>query len=286
MKRSMIAVLATACVILSPLSFAKQDQPAAAANKAANHQDENAATAAAHKASSHQDARTVAAASSKAAKPHEDKVSYALGVELGEAFKAQGLSIRADRVAQGMTDAFSGNKYQFDRKTIDNVLIAFRKEQISKQEGEIKKIAQENVKLGKNYMQRHHNEKDVQVTATGLQYRVLKAGTGKKPSASDTVTVNYEGKFIDGQVFDSSYQRHEPAKFRLDQVIAGWTEALQLMPEGSTWELVIPPQLAYGEHGMGGVIGPNETLVFKVELIKVGSESRTANREHEKHARG
>lgn len=245
MKPRLIAVLATACVILSPLSYAKPEQPAAT--------------------------------------KQDDKVSYALGVELGEAFKAQGLSIKSDRLAQGMNDAFTGSKYQIDRKSIDTILIAFRKEQISRQEGEIKKIAQENVKLGKSYMQRHQNEKEVQITASGLQYRVLKTGAGKKPNASDTVTVNYEGKFIDGQVFDSSYQRHEPAKFRLDQVIPGWTEALQLMPEGSTWELVIPPQLAYGEHGMGGVIGPNETLVFKVELIKVASaESRTASRENAK----
>lgn len=205
----------------------------------------------------------------------QDKVSYALGVELGEAFKSQGLEVQPNRLADGINDAIGGKEYRIKREQIDQILIAFRKEQIAKQEDKLKQIAVKNAQLGQNYMDKNKIDKGYATTDSGIQYKVITKGSGKKPAATDMVTVNYEGKFIDGQVFDSSYQRGEPAQFRLNQVIAGWTEALQMMGEGSTWEIVIPPELAYGEHGMGGVIGPNETLIFKVELIKVNSEQQT-----------
>lgn len=199
----------------------------------------------------------------------EDKAGYALGIELGEAFKSQGLDVRADKLAAGIIDAYQGKEYKMSREEISTVLVAFRKEQIAKQEGKMKQIAMDNAALGEKYMAKNAKEKGVETTASGIQYKVITAGKGKKPVATDLVEVNYEGKFLDGKVFDSSYKRGKPAQFRLNQVIAGWTEALQMMAEGSTWELVIPAALAYGENGMGGIIGPNETLIFKVELIRV-----------------
>lgn len=124
-------------------------------------------------------------------------------------------------------------------------------------------------KAGEKFMLANKDKKGVVTLPSGLQYEVITAGTGKKPGKSDIVTVDYEGKLLNGQVFDSSYKRGEPATFPVDGVIAGWQEALQLMNIGSTWMLYIPPSLAYGESGAGGVIGPNETLVFKVHLIGV-----------------
>lgn len=124
-------------------------------------------------------------------------------------------------------------------------------------------------KQGEAFMQTNKDKKGVVTLPSGLQYKVITPGTGKKPGTSDTVTVDYEGKLIDGKIFDSSYQRGQPATFPVNGVIPGWTEALQLMNEGSTWMLYIPANLAYGEAGAGGLIGPNETLVFKVHLISV-----------------
>lgn len=122
---------------------------------------------------------------------------------------------------------------------------------------------------GNKFMDSNKTKKGVVTLPSGLQYEVITQGTGKKPGKNDIVTVDYEGKLVDGKVFDSSYKRGEPASFPVGGVIAGWTEALQLMNEGSTWMLYIPPTLAYGEAGAGGVIGPNETLIFKVHLISV-----------------
>lgn len=126
-----------------------------------------------------------------------------------------------------------------------------------------------NQKMGDAYMQSNKNKKGVVTLPSGLQYEVIEMGNGKKPSSKDTVTVDYEGKLLSGQVFDSSYQRGQSATFPVSGVISGWQEALQLMPIGSTWILTIPPNLAYGNIGAGGVIGPNETLIFKVHLIGI-----------------
>lgn len=126
-----------------------------------------------------------------------------------------------------------------------------------------------NQQQGTTHMESNKTKKGVVTLPSGLQYEVITQGTGKKPGKTDVVTVDYEGKLVNGEVFDSSYKRGQPASFPVNGVIAGWTEALQLMNEGSTWMLTIPANLAYGETGAGGVIGPNETLIFKVHLIKV-----------------
>lgn len=129
--------------------------------------------------------------------------------------------------------------------------------------------AEKNKQIGEAFLAENKKHKDVITLADGLQYKIIKAGSGVKPSDSDMVTVNYSGKLVNGKEFDSSYKRGEPASFPVNGVIPGWTEALKLMPEGSVWELYIPAKLAYGEMGAGSLIGPNETLIFKVELLKV-----------------
>jgi FKBP-type peptidyl-prolyl cis-trans isomerase FklB len=146
---------------------------------------------------------------------------------------------------------------------------AFQKEVVAKQEVKAKESADKNLKAGEAFLAENAKKEGVVTLPSGLQYKVIEAGSGKTPKASDTVTVNYRGTLIDGKEFDSSYKRGEPATFPVSGVIAGWTEALQLMKEGAKWQLVIPPGLAYGEKGAGPVIGPNSTLVFEVELIKV-----------------
>lgn len=131
--------------------------------------------------------------------------------------------------------------------------------------------AEKNLQAGEKFLAENKTKPGVKSLADGLQYKIIKAGSGKKPSVNDTVTVNYEGKLISGQVFDSSYKRGQPTTFPLTNVIPGWQEALQQMPVGSTWEIFVPPQLAYGSRGAGNAIGPNETLIFKVQLIKIDS---------------
>ena len=130
-------------------------------------------------------------------------------------------------------------------------------------------MAETELEKGEAFLKENAKKDGVKTTASGLQYKVLKEGEGKSPKATDTVKVNYEGKLIDGKVFDSSYKRGEPIEFGLNQVIPGWTEGVQLMKEGATYEFTIPSKLAYGERGAGGEIPPNATLIFKVELIKV-----------------
>lgn len=149
---------------------------------------------------------------------------------------------------------------------------SFNSAQAATATGATEKTAAANVETsdpGAAFLSANKNKSGVVTTASGLQYEVLEAGKGPKPQKTDTVTVDYEGKLINGKVFDSSYERGQPASFPLDQVIVGWQEAIPMMNEGSTWMLYIPAKLAYGDSGAGGVIGPNETLVFKVHLIKI-----------------
>jgi len=146
---------------------------------------------------------------------------------------------------------------------------AFTQEMMARQAEEAKKLAEKNKKSGEAFLEGNKTKEGVKTLPSGLQYKVITEGTGKSPKVTDTVTVNYRGTFIDGTEFDSSYKRGQPATFQVNSVIPGWTEALQLLKEGAKWQLFIPPQLAYGEKGAGGVIGPNTTLIFEVELISV-----------------
>jgi FKBP-type peptidyl-prolyl cis-trans isomerase FklB len=202
-------------------------------------------------------------------KTDKDRASYAIGVDIGKSFKTQGLEINEPALLQGIKDSLGGKKLLCTDEEAQAALTALQKELRAKREGSMKEAAEKNKKEGEAFLVENKKKEGVKTFPSGLQYKILKAGEGKTPKASDTVKTHYKGTLLDGTEFDSSYKRNEPAVFPVNGVIAGWTEALQSMPVGSKWQLYVPSNLAYGEGGAGGVIGPNATLVFEVELISI-----------------
>ncbi len=199
----------------------------------------------------------------------KDRLSYAIGMDIGISLKRQHLEVNFDAFAQGVKDSLAGGEALLSEQEYRDTLSAFRKERAQKQMAHMKELGEKNKKEGKAFLAENRKKEGIVTTESGLQYKVIKKGTGKTPQSTDTVTVNYRGTLIDGTEFDSSYRRGQPATFKVTGVIRGWTEALQLMKEGGKWELYIPPNLAYGERGAGQNIGPNSTLIFEVELISV-----------------
>lgn len=193
-----------------------------------------------------------------------EKVSYSLGVNVAKSVKSQGLeSIDSDAIAKAFKDVFEGNTLEISEEEANIVL----QDYFGKLANEKQKA---NVEAGQKFLDENAKREGVVTTATGLQYEVLKEGSGDSPKETDNVTVHYHGTLIDGTVFDSSVDRGQPATFPVNGVIPGWVEALQLMNPGAKYKLFIPSNLAYGERGAGGAIGPNATLVFEVELISIG----------------
>jgi FKBP-type peptidyl-prolyl cis-trans isomerase FklB len=197
------------------------------------------------------------------------KISYGIGMSLGTDFKAQGIEIDPEVMVQAIKDVTSGGKTLMTEEEVRKVITDFQKELAAKQEAKAKEGGIKNQKDGEAFLVENSKKEGVVTLPSGLQYKVVKKGTGKKPGPTDGVTVHYKGTLIDGTEFDSSYKRGEPVSFPVGGVIPGWTEALQLMEEGSKWQLFIPAKLAYGERGAGAQIGPNSTLIFEVELLKV-----------------
>lgn len=199
-----------------------------------------------------------------------DRISYALGLSMGNNFRASGIQeINVEDFADGVAAVFYGSQpkmsYDEAKAEIQKYFTALEE----KQRAEAAKMADVNEAAGKKFLEENGKRVEVKTTASGLQYEVITDGDGEMPTAHDQVEVHYTGKLIDGTVFDSSVERGVPATFGVTQVIPGWVEALQLMKAGSKWRLFIPSQLAYGPQGAGGVIGPNSTLIFDVELLKV-----------------
>jgi FKBP-type peptidyl-prolyl cis-trans isomerase FklB len=195
-------------------------------------------------------------------KTAKEKSSYALGMELGDQFKKQGVDIDLDVFVQAMKDVISGTKTQLTKEEA-------RKEAVAFQNDMTMKLRDKNKKDGEAFLAQNRTKEGVVTLPSGLQYKILQAGTGSKPSIDDIVLCNYRGTLINGTEFDSSYRRNQPAAFPVKGVIKGWTEALQLMPVGSKWQLFVPADLAYGERGSGSLIEPNSTLIFEVELISI-----------------
>lgn len=219
-------------------------------------------------------------------KTEKDKVSYAIGMNIGGNFKRQHIDVDPNLFMQGIKDATSGGKTLLTEDEERAVLTQFQGELRAKMQEEAKQAAETNKKAGEEFLAANKTKQGVVTLPSGLQYKILKEGNGPKPTASDTVECNYRGTLINGTEFDSSYKRGEPAKFPVNGVIKGWTEALQLMPVGSKWQLFIPSDLAYGERGTpGGEIGPNSTLVFEVELLgiepKPGDTTKPAEKKPE-----
>lgn len=202
-----------------------------------------------------------------------DSLSYALGLSMGNNFRASGIEkINVQDFADGVAAVFYGAQPKMSYDDAKAEIQKFFTELEAKQQKAAAAMAEVNEKAGSEFLEKNGKRAEVKTTASGLQYEILKEGDGAKPTASDQVVVHYTGKLIDGTVFDSSEERGVPATFGVTQVIPGWVEALQLMTVGSTWRLFIPSALAYGPQGAGGVIGPNQTLIFDVSLLEIAGK--------------
>ncbi len=190
-----------------------------------------------------------------------DKVSYAIGAQLGQDFNTQGIEIKIELLMWGLKDAMAGKELALSRGEIRQVLTSFRQRMTTQQ-------AAKNLAEGVAFLEANRAKESVKVLPSGLQYKVIREGTGKTPTVNDKVKTHYRGTLINGREFDSSYKRNKPAEFPVKGVIKGWTEALQLMKEGGKWELYIPSNLAYGERGRPS-IPANSTLIFEIELLEV-----------------
>jgi FKBP-type peptidyl-prolyl cis-trans isomerase FklB len=212
----------------------------------------------------------------------KDKFSYALGMNLGTNLKKQGMTVNVDLIARGIKDTTAGSKTLLTEDEARAVMMAVQAEFQQQQRERMKQLGEANKAEGATFLAANKAKDGVVTLPSGLQYKILTAGTGPKPAATDTVTVNYRGTLINGTEFDSSYKRGQPATFAVTGVIKGWTEALQLMPTGSKWQVFIPSDLAYGERGAGADITPNATLIFEVELISIKAPEKAADKPEEK----
>ncbi|QDV21697.1 Peptidyl-prolyl cis-trans isomerase Mip precursor [Gimesia panareensis] len=202
-------------------------------------------------------------------KDQKQKVSYGIGFNLGQNLMRDNLDLDPQILAKGIIDAMTKQKPQMTEDEIRATLLAFQEQLRKDAQTKMEKEAQANVAKGKKFLADNAKKEGVKTTKSGLQYKVIKSGSGKTPKLTDEVTTHYRGTLIDGTEFDSSYKRKQPATFPVNRVIGGWTEALQLMKEGDKWQLFIPSDLAYGQRGSGPDIGPNEVLIFDIELLKV-----------------
>jgi FKBP-type peptidyl-prolyl cis-trans isomerase FklB len=199
----------------------------------------------------------------------KDKLSYAIGMNVGKNLQRQSIDIDPAILMQGLKDTMAGGKTLLTEQEAQSVLTEMQAEARKKQEEKMKAAGEANKKEGDAFLASNKTKDGVVTLPSGLQYKIIKAGAGPKPTATDSVVCNYRGTLIDGKEFDSSYKRGEPATFPVNGVIKGWTEALQLMPVGSKWQLFVPPDLAYGSRGAGPDIGPDSTLIFEVELMSI-----------------
>jgi FKBP-type peptidyl-prolyl cis-trans isomerase FklB len=202
-------------------------------------------------------------------KDQKDKVSYSIGLDIGTTLKRQVIEVNEELLNTGIQDGLSGKKPLLGEDQVKETMAVFQKEMLAKQAEAKKAAAAKNAAEATKFLAENKTKEGVKTTASGLQYKVLKEGSGPTPKPTDTVKVNYRGTVLDGTEFDSSYKRGEPASFPVNRVIKGWTEALQLMKVGSKYQLFIPADLAYGGRGAGSDIGPNAVLLFDVELLGI-----------------
>ncbi|HEV2101600.1 MAG TPA: FKBP-type peptidyl-prolyl cis-trans isomerase [Candidatus Acidoferrum sp.] len=233
-------------------------------------------------------AKPGAAAAAKTAAPftlktQKDKASYAIGMNIGRNLKKDSVDVDPAVMLRGLKDALAGSKLLMTDEEAKTALTVLQTEVRAKEEAKAKAAAVENKKTGEAFLAANKTKEGVVTLPSGLQYKIIKEGNGPKPTAEDTVLCHYRGTLVDNTEFDSSYKRGEPLKIPVGGVIKGWTEAIQLMPVGSKWQLFIPSNLAYGERGApGSPIGPNSTLIFDVELISI--EPKAASKEQPKEA--
>jgi len=210
-----------------------------------------------------------AAQEAPALKTEKERLSYAMGMDLGKQLRSRSVDIDPAVFAKALEDALSGGKTLLTDAEAKAALAAFQKAIMAKQAAEAKVAGEKNKAGGEAFLAANKGMEGVVTLPSGVQYKILTAGTGKTPTLADTVVCQYRGTLIDGKEFDSSYKRGQPATFPVKGVIKGWTEVLQLMPVGSKWQVVVPASLAYGERGAGADIGPNATLIFEIELVAI-----------------
>jgi len=209
-------------------------------------------------------------------KTEDDKVSYSIGYSMGSSFKKDALPMNLEVFEKGIKDGFAGGEQILNEEQINETMKTFQQKMRAQKQAETmarmeerKKAGEANKEKGQKFLEENKTKEGVVTLESGLQYKILKEGTGASPTATNTVKCHYKGTTIDGKEFDSSYKRGEPATFALDKVIKGWTEGLQLMKEGGQWQFFVPAELAYGARGAGEEIGPNEVLIFEVELLGI-----------------
>lgn len=202
-----------------------------------------------------------------------DKLSYSLGVKSAENLQSQSVTVNPVQFTQGFNDKMNNQKLRMNDQQMQDTIMKFQDQHISAMMEKEKQMADDNLKQGEVFLKQNKTKPNIKTTASGLQYEVLVAGTGKSPQAGDKVTVNYRGTLLDGTEFDSTYQNKKPVTLPLDRLILGWQEALKMMKVGAKWKIFVPPQLGYGEQGAGDVIGPNSVLIFEIELVNVEAAS-------------
>jgi FKBP-type peptidyl-prolyl cis-trans isomerase len=207
-------------------------------------------------------------------KTQKEKFSYALGMKMGANMHKQSVPVDAAIFSRGLRDGLAGGKTLLTDEEAQAAITAVQKDLQRKQQEKMQQAAESNKKEGQDFLAANKGKPGVVTLPSGLQYKVEKEGTGPKPTASDSVVCNYRGTLINGTEFDSSYKRGQPATFPVSGVIKGWTEALQLMPVGSKWQLFVPSDLAYGDHGAGADIGPGATLMFEVEVLSIQEKGK------------
>src|SRR6185312_2742767 len=265
-----IAAISAAGMLLLPGAYAQQSQsPAKPPKTAPTAKSTKPATPPARKTQP----TPARGATRSTLTTEKQKDSYALGMNVGRDLSRQPIDIDVTPFLQGMRDALEKRKSQLTDDEIKAALAQLQSQATTKAEAENKILGEANLKQGQEFLAGNKTKPGVVALPSGLQYKVITAGTGPKPTAADTVVCDYRGTLINGKEFDSSYKRGQPASFPVGGVIKGWTEALQMMPVGSKWELFIPPDLAYGARGAGPDIGPNSTLIFEVELHSIKGKS-------------
>ena len=202
-------------------------------------------------------------------KTDKEKLSYALGMDIGGSMKSQSIDINPDIFAKGVKDVVEDNKALLTNEEFQATMEKFQQKMVAKQADQAEIIAETNKAEGDQFLAENRKKEGVITTDSGLQYIVIEEGSGDSPKADDTVSVHYKGELINGTEFDNSYKRNQPATFPVSGVIPGWTEALQLMKVGAKWKVFLPSDIAYGERGAGQQVGPNSTLIFEVELISI-----------------
>jgi FKBP-type peptidyl-prolyl cis-trans isomerase FklB len=272
MRKSTVSAMALflAASLLQIGSSSAQDAPAA-----------NATPAPAAKTPAAKSAQTPATKSGQATpakkpgptplvlKTPKDKASYAIGMNIGKGLHKDSVDVDPAILLRGLKDGMAGGKTLLTDDEAKSAMVAIQADLRKKQEAKMAIAGDANKKEGDEFLAANKTKEGVVTLPSGLQYKILKEGTGPKPSASDSVICNYKGTLIDNTEFDSSYKRGQPATFPVGQVIKGWTEVLQLMPVGSKWQVFVPSDLAYGPRAPGGAIGPNATLIFEIELISI-----------------